>query len=208
MASSAPQRGKKGDGVFIAPAILIGPIVYVQPDQARSFAESLLHFARCENYQPGSNPGMRQGLRWSSSGRRAAGLGLLLLELLTLLPAHAATGFGYIHDIPPETPTARQLRHAKVAERRTGTMLIAHRGACTLAPENTLEACAAAMDYGADGCEIDIRRTTDGVLVLFHDDMLDRLTDGFGKVEDLSYAELLMLRPQLKEAMHNNMNNS
>src|SRR5262245_10322159 len=114
-----------------------------------------------------------------------------------LLPVRAATIAGYIRDLPPESDGDRQLRHAKVAERRRGdAVLIAHRGASTLARENTLDAYAAAMDYGADGCEIDLRRTTDGVLVLFHDDMLDRLTDGFGRVEDLSYSELLGLHPQ------------
>ncbi|MCI0534981.1 MAG: glycerophosphodiester phosphodiesterase family protein [Verrucomicrobiales bacterium] len=111
--------------------------------------------------------------------------------------AYASSISGYIRDIPPEPAYVRQLRHGKVAERRSGTIIIAHRGACTLAPENTLEAYAAAMDFGADGCEVDVRRTADGVLVLFHDDMLDRLTDGFGQVEDLSYTDLLSLHPQL-----------
>src|SRR6185436_19112217 len=101
-------------------------------------------------------------------------------------------------------PAARQHRHARVTERRSGTILLAHRGAATLATENTLEAYAAAMDYGADGCEIDVRRCADGVLVLFHDDMLDRLTDGFGKVEDLSYAELLKLQPLLRVGRQKN----
>src|SRR5262245_61214966 len=121
-------------------------------------------------------------------------ISFLFLACFTASLAHAASVSGYIPDIPPEPKSARQFRHAKVAERRTGTIIIAHRGACTLAPENTLEAYAAAMDYGADGCEVDVRRTTDGVLVMFHDDMLDRLTDGFGRVEELSYAELLALR--------------
>src|SRR4029077_9705680 len=64
------------------------------------------------------------------------------------------------------------------------------------APENTLEAYAAAMDFGADGCEMDLRRTRDGVLVLFHDDMLDHLTDGFGTVSEVTYHELLSLKPR------------
>jgi len=116
---------------------------------------------------------------------------------IALASAQGASLPGYARDLPPESDRARALRHARVAERRAGTVLIAHRGASTLATENTLEAYAAAMDYGADGCEVDVRRTADGVLVLFHDDMLDRLTDGFGKAEDLSYAELLALHPQI-----------
>jgi hypothetical protein len=134
---------------------------------------------------------MRRALLWWSSL-----MSLLLLTCLDSVPARAANVSGYTRDIPPETPTARKLRHERVAERRAGTILLAHRGACTLAPENTLEAYAAAMDYGADGCEVDVRRTADGVFVLFHDDMLDHLTDGFGEVEDLSYTDLLALRPQ------------
>src|SRR5262245_33987805 len=121
---------------------------------------------------------------------------VLLLSCLSLVSTDASTIPGYTRDIPSETPAARKLRHERVAERRAGTILLAHRGACTLATENTLEAYAAAMDYGADGCEVDVRRTADGVFVMFHDDMLDHLTDGFGEVEDLSYTDLLALRPQ------------
>ena len=135
--------------------------------------------------------------------RRTAWLRLQIVSILFLLASlispfvRAATVPGYTRDIPPETPAAGKLRHEQVAERRAGTVLLAHRGACTLASENTLEAYAAAMDYGADGCEMDVRRTADGVFVLFHDDMLDHLTDGFGEVEELSYTDLLSLRPQL-----------
>ena len=83
------------------------------------------------------------------------------------------------------------MRHKKIAERRSRPVVIVHRGAWAFAPENTLEAYAAAMDYGADGCEIDIRRTSDGVLVMFHDDGLDRMTYALGPVNQYNYAELL-----------------
>jgi type 1 glutamine amidotransferase len=98
---------------------------------------------------------------------------------------------GHITAIPPESPEDRDARHRKIAGRRSGPVVIVHRGAWAFAPENTLEACAAAMDHGADGCEIDIRRTADGVLVLFHDDGLDRMTDALGRVNQHTYAELL-----------------
>lgn len=101
---------------------------------------------------------------------------------------------GYITSIPPESPEDRVARHKKIAERRSGTIVIAHRGAWASAPENTLEAYAAAMDYGADGCEIDIRRAADGVLVMLHDDGLDRMTDALGRVNQYTYAELLGLK--------------
>ena len=128
--------------------------------------------------------------------RSLTSIALLLLVGLSLVRARAATVHGFTRDIPPETPSARQLRHERVAQRRAGVILLAHRGASTLFRENTLEAYAAAMDYGADGCEVDVRRSADGVFVMFHDDMLDHLTDGFGEVEDISCTDLLTLQPQ------------
>jgi hypothetical protein len=95
-----------------------------------------------------------------------------------------------------ESDAERDARHAHIAERRAGPVVIVHRGAWAFAPENSLAAYAAAMDHGADGCEVDLRRTRDGVLVMFHDDMLDRLTCGFGAVSELTYDELLALRPR------------
>jgi CubicO group peptidase (beta-lactamase class C family) len=101
---------------------------------------------------------------------------------------------GYITSIPPESTEHREKRHKKIAERRAATVVIVHRGAWALAPENTLEAYSAAMDYGADGCEIDIRRTTDGVLVMLHDDGLDRMTNALGPINQYTYAELLRIK--------------
>jgi hypothetical protein len=95
-----------------------------------------------------------------------------------------------------ESDAERSVRHLRIAERRAGPIVIVHRGASAFAPENSLAAYAAAMDYGADGCEVDLRRTRDGVLVLFHDETLDRLTCGFGAVSQLTYGELTALRPQ------------
>jgi len=55
--------------------------------------------------------------------------------------------------------------------------IIAHRGACSIAPENTLTAAAKAYATGADLWETDVSVTLDGQLVLFHDKTLDRTTD-------------------------------
>jgi hypothetical protein len=99
---------------------------------------------------------------------------------------------GYVARVPPEAPEAREARHRRVAERRNQEyLLLVHRGASRFAPENTMEAYAVAMDRGADGIEIDIRRSKDGVLYMFHDDTLDRTTSGTGKVADLTYFEIL-----------------
>lgn len=102
-----------------------------------------------------------------------------------------ASRVGHITAILPEAASDRERRHKKIAERRLGPALIVHRGAWALAPENTLEAYAAAMDHGADGCEIDIRRAADGVLVMFHDDGIERMTEGFGRLNEHTYQELL-----------------
>jgi glycerophosphoryl diester phosphodiesterase len=53
-------------------------------------------------------------------------------------------------------------------------LIIAHRGASAVAPENTLAAFARAMDDGADGIEFDVRRSRDGVPVVIHDATLQR----------------------------------
>jgi HEAT repeat protein len=119
---------------------------------------------------------------------------LMLAPLCLLIAGNAISRTGCIDKIPPETPAKRQARHARIAQRRAGPVVIVHRGASAFAPENTLEAYAAAMDYGADGCEIDPRRTADGVIVLFHDDMLENLTNGFGSVNQLTYYQLLGLK--------------
>jgi glycerophosphoryl diester phosphodiesterase family protein len=102
----------------------------------------------------------------------------------------------YITEIPAESEQARQARHEAIAQRRAGPVVLVHRGAVSLATENTLEAYAASMDYGADGCEIDIRQTADGILVLFHDDYLDRLSTTFGVFDQLTYDELRGVIPK------------
>jgi glycerophosphoryl diester phosphodiesterase len=57
------------------------------------------------------------------------------------------------------------------------------------APENTLAGIEAALKLGADGIEIDVHCTADGVPVLLHDDTVDRSTDGTGNVHDMAWAD-------------------
>ena len=66
----------------------------------------------------------------------------------------------------------------------------AHRGASEYYPENTLMAFYAGLDMGANGIETDVHMTRDGVLVLFHDDTLLRVTGQEGAVGDYTYEEL------------------
>lgn len=67
----------------------------------------------------------------------------------------------------------------------------AHRGASEYYPENTLWAFYAGLEMGADGIETDIQCTADGVLVLYHDDTLERVVGEKGAIRDYTYAQLL-----------------
>ncbi len=68
--------------------------------------------------------------------------------------------------------------------------LIAHRGASDQFPENTLLAFKQGLAQGADGLELDVRATADGVPVVIHDATLDRTTDGHGAVSHFTLQEL------------------
>ena len=68
--------------------------------------------------------------------------------------------------------------------------VIAHRGGRGLWPENTLFAFQHAVDLGVDALELDVRSSADGELVILHDERVDRTTNGEGRVQDLSWAEL------------------
>ena len=69
----------------------------------------------------------------------------------------------------------------------------AHRGASSYAPENTMEAFHLGIGMGANGIETDVQRTKDGILVLFHDDTILRMTGKPGKIQDYPYDELLTM---------------
>lgn len=69
-------------------------------------------------------------------------------------------------------------------------VVIAHRGAAALAPENTLAAIRAGRHTGAGFIEVDVQRTKDGVLVLMHDRTVDRTTDGRGQVDGMTLAQI------------------
>lgn len=74
----------------------------------------------------------------------------------------------------------------------------AHRGASGYAPENTMEAFKLAIDLKSDGIETDIHQTKDGVLVLMHDERIDRTTNGKGYIKDYTYQELLKFNANYK----------
>ncbi|MBO4262240.1 MAG: hypothetical protein J5903_00455, partial [Clostridia bacterium] len=71
--------------------------------------------------------------------------------------------------------------------------ICAHRGFNTVAPESSMAAFGAAVALGAEEIEFGIRATKDGVLVSCHDDTLERVSDGTGKIYEKTYAELQKL---------------
>ncbi|MGH4120459.1 glycerophosphodiester phosphodiesterase [Clostridium sp.] len=70
------------------------------------------------------------------------------------------------------------------------TINYAHRGASAYFPENTMLSFEKALEMGCTGIETDVQMTKDGVLVLIHDEMVNRTTNGEGLVKDYTYIEL------------------
>ena len=67
----------------------------------------------------------------------------------------------------------------------------AHRGASAYSPENTMISFRKALQLGANGIELDLQRTKDGKIVIFHDKNIDKKSNGKGKISDYTYKELL-----------------
>lgn len=85
---------------------------------------------------------------------------------------------------------------------------IGHRGAAGHAPENTLGAIQKGIALGVDFVEVDVRRTADGVLVILHDETVNRTTNGKGRVDRLCVRDIAKLTagngehiPTLEEVM-------
>jgi len=76
---------------------------------------------------------------------------------------------------------------------RISIIRVAHRGASTQYPENTLLAFRKAIEQGVDALEIDIHRTADDELVVLHDSTLERTTNGRGNVCDHNLQEIRQL---------------
>ncbi len=73
-------------------------------------------------------------------------------------------------------------------------IVYAHRGASEYAPENTMSSFQLGVHMGANGIETDVRRTKDGVLVLFHDANFERVIGCEGCIGDYTYEELMQFR--------------
>lgn len=83
----------------------------------------------------------------------------------------------------PESPFFSQFENS-------GMIILAHQGGDGERPSNTLAAFQHAADLGAHVLEMDIHSSADSVLVVIHDETVDRTTDGIGAVNELNFAEL------------------
>ncbi|MBZ0320440.1 MAG: glycerophosphodiester phosphodiesterase [Anaerolineae bacterium] len=111
------------------------------------------------------------------------------LGLLAILLICFTLGTGTLQANQP-TP---MMPHAGQVDENTGPLVIAHQGGDGLRPSNTMLAFEYAVEIGVDMLEMDIHSTSDGVLVVIHDDTVDRTTDGTGKVNEMTYAEVQQL---------------
>ncbi|MBN0039320.1 glycerophosphodiester phosphodiesterase [Cellulosimicrobium cellulans] len=91
----------------------------------------------------------------------------------------------------PTTSPSSLLRPA--ADRRGRPLVVGHRGNSSVAPQNTLAAFEAAWRAGADAIELDVHLTADRQVVVLHDDVVDETTDGTGRVDGLTLAEVRAL---------------
>ena len=73
-------------------------------------------------------------------------------------------------------------------------VMIAHRGLSSVAPENTVPAFEAAVEYGFGGYEFDISTTKDGEWVVIHDETVDAMTDGTGVVGEMTLEQIKQLK--------------
>lgn len=70
------------------------------------------------------------------------------------------------------------------------TLVVAHRGAAMVAPENTMEAFRLAVEMGADAIELDVHLTADGKLAVIHDETVDRTTDLAGSIASMTIKQI------------------
>lgn len=91
---------------------------------------------------------------------------------------------------PPERVAASARASVNGWDAGLEVQIVAHRGFACCFPENTLVAIQGAFDMGADGVEIDVRFTRDGVPMLMHDETLDRTTNGSGLLSDYRYRQI------------------
>lgn len=92
-----------------------------------------------------------------------------------------------------QNPDWNSLRTMPLGNCKHHPLIVGHRGAAGLAPENTLAAFQAAIELDLDGVEFDVQRSADGTLIVMHDEALNRTTNGSGAVREWAWQELQQL---------------
>lgn len=82
---------------------------------------------------------------------------------------------------------------SRIEEGKNKFINYAHRGASQYFPENTMLSFKKGIELGANGIELDLQKTKDDKIVIFHDDVIDNKSNGKGKISDYTYEELLEL---------------
>lgn len=92
------------------------------------------------------------------------------------------------------TDKVSEIREKLFNRDKASVIVVAHRGDWRNFPENSLEAIDHAIEMGVDVVEIDIQRTKDSVLIVMHDQTLDRTTTGKGKISETNYEDIKSLK--------------
>mgnify|MGYP002573999543 CR=1 FL=1 len=100
------------------------------------------------------------------------GFRVLILTLILILPSSSIKAFNH---------------------ENIDVKLIGHRGASAYEPENTIPSFVKAADLGMWGAECDLYSLRDGSLIIFHDNDVDRMTNGVGKIQSMSLVEVKAL---------------
>lgn len=115
------------------------------------------------------------------------------VKIISILIAIVIIIFGgvYVADLflGYEAPEIKKLSDSNL-ENIEDVKLTAHRGFSGIAPENTLAAFEKAAEYNFYATECDVHLTKDGVWVIYHDDNIFRLTNGYKNIEEATYEEL------------------
>ena len=89
---------------------------------------------------------------------------------------------------------AEKIRAKLDGKDRNYVFVVMHRGDWRNAPENSVDAILGSIEKGADIVELDVAKTKDGEYVLVHDDNIERISNGKGKVKDLTLEEIRRFR--------------
>jgi glycerophosphoryl diester phosphodiesterase len=108
-----------------------------------------------------------------------------------VLPSFAMLAMTQTSVSAAEKPTPDTLWYTSPASK---VIVLAHRGCWGQVPEVSIAAIKACGPIGVDAAELDVRMTRDGVLVLMHDETVDRMTNGTGAIANMSAAEVRALR--------------